>query len=114
MSAYLPITTHVLDLGSGKPAIGVAVAFERHVDHQWRPLTQNATDTDGRLKFRLEVPIETGIYRLRFATADYFTSRGGTCFYPQVCIEFRVEATASHYHVPLLLNQWGYSTYRGS
>jgi 5-hydroxyisourate hydrolase len=111
---HLPITTHVLDLGSGKPAIGVAISFEQQQESQWLPLARGITDTDGRQKFRLDLPIHTGTYRLTFATADYFTNRGKSCFYPQVSIEFSVDASASHYHVPLLLNQWGYSTYRGS
>ncbi|ANJ66110.1 hydroxyisourate hydrolase [Halothiobacillus diazotrophicus] len=113
MSTHLPITTHVLDLGSGKPAAGVAIALE-HEQDTWRALAQGITDPDGRLKFRLDLPVASGTYRLTFATADYFTTRGKTCFYPQVRIEFSVDAAADHYHVPLLLNQWGYSTYRGS
>lgn len=113
MSTHMPITTHVLDLGSGKPAGGIAITLEQQRG-AWHPLAQGVTDTDGRLKFRLDLPVAGGTYRLTFGTADYFAARGKDCFYPQVRIEFTVDATANHYHVPLLLNQWGYSTYRGS
>lgn len=111
------ITTHVLDTALGKPATGVAVALER-VGSSGAPILMGAgmTDADGRVRDLL-APGETldaGVYRLRFATAPYFERDGRESFYPVVVVEFTVSGPSAHYHVPLLLSPYGYSTYRGS
>jgi 5-hydroxyisourate hydrolase len=111
------ITTHVLDTALGKPAAGVSVALER-VGSGGLPILVGAgmTDADGRVR-ELLAPgetLEAGDYRLRFATAAYFEREGRDSFYPVVVVEFSVGAESSHYHVPLLLSPYGYSTYRGS
>jgi 5-hydroxyisourate hydrolase len=111
------ITTHILDTALGRPAVGVSVALERE-GASGMPLLIGAgmTDQDGRVR-ELLAPgekLEAGDYRLRFATAAYFERDGRESFYPVVVVEFRVAGPAAHYHVPLLLSPYGYSTYRGS
>lgn len=116
MSTKSPITTHVLDVSRGKPAQGIAVKLELFaVTGQWELLGEGETNDDGRV-LNLLPPNQllAGRYRLIFATAAYFTAHNVAAFYPQVAIEFSVTATTEHYHVPLLLSPFGYSTYRGS
>lgn len=111
------ITTHVLDTARGRPASGVPVALEiRTAEQGWRLLGRGATDADGRLRTLLPAgqPLEPGVYRLGFDTAAYFESLGVASFYPEVSVHFTIEDAAQHYHVPLLLSPFGYSTYRGS
>jgi 5-hydroxyisourate hydrolase len=112
-----PITTHVLDLSLGRPAQGVAVVLStRAADGRWHDLARGATDADGRLHHLLPAgtPVPAGTYRLRFDTAAYFRALGKRTFYPEVAVTFEVDDPPAHYHVPLLLSPFGYSTYRGS
>lgn len=102
------ITTHVLDTARGRPAAGLAVVLERAVDARWEPVGRGTTDADGRARDLLSSAPEGGRYRLTFDTGAY--SR----FYPEVTVTFVVEGGEDHYHVPLLLSPFGYSTYRGS
>jgi 5-hydroxyisourate hydrolase len=105
----LSISTHVLDVARGRPAAGVPVALERSAGNGWEPAGRGTTDADGRL--RELAPAAVGRYRLIFDTGAYL---GEDAFYPQVTVDFRVEQGEDHYHVPLLLSPYGYSTYRGS
>ncbi len=116
MSTRSPITTHVLDTSVGHPAAGVPVQLSRETGDGWELLAERTTDTDGRVGDLLTPgSLQAGTYRIRFATASYFASIGvEDFFYPYAEIVFRVHETAQHYHVPLLLNPFGYSTYRGS
>jgi 5-hydroxyisourate hydrolase len=98
------ITTHVLDTATGRPAAGMRLTLV--LDD--RVIFEGTTDTDGRARL-LDRP-EPGIYRLTFDTGTY-NPHG---FFPEATIAFRIEDTASHHHVPLLLSPFGYSTYRGS
>lgn len=112
-----PITTHVLDTSIGRPAGGVHVTLERRsAEGSFRELGRGVTDSDGRLKSLLSdaAPLEPGIYRMTFETGAYYAERGLEGFYPEVLIVFEVREGREHYHVPLLLTPWGYSTYRGS
>lgn len=105
-----PITTHILDTALGRPAAGVPLTLEYQDGASWRVLGQGTTDADGRNRALIEKSaLRTGTYRLRFDTAAYVEG-----FYPYVEIVFVVADTAQHYHVPLLLSPYGYSTYRGS
>lgn len=118
MSARSPITTHVLDTSRGRPAIGVPVSLSRstHDHSSWELLAESTTDADGRVTDLLAPgSLQPGTYRLRFDTATYFAQIGvDAFFYPWAEIVFHVEGPHPHYHVPLLLNPFGYSTYRGS
>ncbi len=110
-----PITTHILDLSLGKPAAGVAVTLSRLDGATWTELGSGLTDPDGRLRDLIpDATLTPGDYRLDFATAAYLTAVSHTVFYPTVVLHFRVDDPTAHYHVPLLLSPFGYSTYRGS
>lgn len=108
------ITTHILDTSLGKPAQGVSIILEQK-NSDYKKIAEGITNADGRINDLLpkEKILNAGIYRLVFDTASYFSKQSIKTFYPQVLIEFEI-ADASHYHVPLLLNPFGYSTYRGS
>ncbi|MFD1466616.1 hydroxyisourate hydrolase [Hymenobacter caeli] len=109
------ITTHILDTTKGRPAAGVTIALRRQAGDGWQEIARGVTNADGRLTDLLidKTPLELGIYQMKFFTREYFARDGTAHFYPFVEICFEV-ATAEHYHVPLLLNPFGYSTYRGS
>ena len=110
-----PITSHILDTSLGKPAVGVAVQIEIKNAAEWSTLGTGKTNDDGRVTDLLEgETLQTGSYRLTFATAEYFAAQNVEGFYPQVQIEFEIKDSEQHYHVPMLLNPCGYSTYRGS
>ena len=110
-----PITTHVLDTAIGRPAAGVHVTLEQLADGAATDLAEGYTDADGRVTDLLAPgSLKAGIYRITFFVEYYLKKSGRSGFYPQVPVVFRVEAIDEHYHVPLLLNPFGYSTYRGS
>jgi 5-hydroxyisourate hydrolase len=104
------ISTHVLDTSSGRPAAGVPVTLERQQGADWQLAGSGETDADGRLRTLLTTAPQAGTYRITFNTGRYFPDG----FFPSVTITFNVEQGQEHYHVPLLLSPYGYSTYRGS
>jgi len=111
----MTVSTHILDAVAGTPAAGVSVSLStRDPGDSWLLAEAGVTDADGRLRFATET--SGGTYRLTFATGPYFADRGVPAFYPEVVITFAVEAddAPGHYHVPLLLSPYAYSTYRGS
>jgi 5-hydroxyisourate hydrolase len=105
------LSTHVLDTSLGKPAAGITVVLET-VDGQ--AIGDGITDGDGRVGSIGPERLEAGDYRLRFASGGYFAARGVEGFYPEVVVVFTIADADQHYHVPVLLNPFGYSTYRGS
>ena len=102
----MSLSTHVLDAARGRPARGVAVRLERREGDGWTRVAEGRTDDDGRV--RDLPPPEEGTYRLVFDTARH------SDFYPEVTVTFNVTDPGEHYHVPLLLSPYAYSTYRGS
>jgi 5-hydroxyisourate hydrolase len=111
-----PITTHVLDISRGRPGSGIHVELDTYDGGSWRRIGQGVTDDDGRLRTLTPedfVPAARR-YRLTFDTAAYFRALNTPFFYPRVVVEFIVAEGESHYHVPLLLSPFGYSTYRGT
>jgi 5-hydroxyisourate hydrolase len=102
------VTTHVLDTSRGRPAAGIPVLLERALDSGWREVGRGTTDGDGRVSDLLAARPDDGRYRLTFDTGAY------SHFYPEVTVTFVVGGGEEHYHVPLLLSPFGYSTYRGS
>jgi 5-hydroxyisourate hydrolase len=106
------ITTHVLDTARGKPAPGIGVRLEKFDDDSWLLLAESATDADGRCR-NLSAEAPAGLYRLTFSTDDYFKQQGRSCMYPEISITFECRDEA-HYHMPLLLSDNSYTTYRGS
>ena len=109
------ISTHVLDTARGRPAAGVRVALEARAGDGWERVGGGVTDADGRVPdLATGGTPGAGAYRLTFATGEWLAAAGTAGFYPQVTVEFLVEDPQAHYHVPLLLSPYGYSTYRGS
>ncbi|HYW74714.1 MAG TPA: hydroxyisourate hydrolase [Pyrinomonadaceae bacterium] len=110
------ITTHVLDTARGRPAAGVPVTLEIEAAGGWKPIGKGTTNADGRISDLMPdaAATEAGIYRLIFDTAAYFANQNTASFYPSVTVVFKIDDSKQHYHVPLLLSPFGYSTYRGS
>ncbi|WP_067974932.1 hydroxyisourate hydrolase [Nocardiopsis trehalosi] len=111
------VTTHVLDAALGRPAAGVPAALEAAADAArtaWTPVARGTTDGDGRIPDFGPDRLAAGVYRVVFDTAAYFERTGTAGFYPEVAIVFHLADTDAHYHVPLLLSPYAYSTYRGS
>lgn len=110
------ISTHVLDTAQGRPATGVRVTLEAATTDGWHPLGATSTDDDGRAPDLLpdDQAVQPGVHRLTFDTGTWFAEQGVTSFYPKVTVTFEIADAGDHYHVPLLLSPYGYSTYRGS
>lgn len=110
------ISTHVLDLGLGQPVAGVVVRLEKQGSAQnWQLIGSAQTDRDGRCPQLLnDGKLTPGTYRLHFETGAYFAARKTETLYPFVEITFQVRDAESHFHIPLLLNANGYTTYRGT
>lgn len=110
------ITSHVLDTSIGKPAEGIAIALFALAGSSATQLASAQTDSDGRVSSLLgsDVVLDAGHYKLRFELDAYFTKHATNAFYPYAEIVFEVAGGGQHYHVPLLLNPFVYSTYRGS
>ncbi len=139
----MTLSTHVLDATTGRPAAGLQVRLERAGQDGWTPAGEGTTGPDGRLQLSadsgdsgdsegLAGPVgagepgdseglagpagagEPGVYRITFGSGAYFTARGSATFYPEVSVTFEMTERDEHYHVPLLLSPFAYSTYRGS
>ena len=111
------ITTHVLDTARGRPAAGVPVLLEEWIAEQgWKILGRGETDGEGRCRQLLhsETELNEGLHRLSFDTGAYERQQGSDAFFPEVVVVFQVRDAAQHYHVPLLLSPFGYTTYRGA
>jgi 5-hydroxyisourate hydrolase len=106
------LSTHVLDTALGRPAEGIKVTLERADDL----VGSGVTDSDGRVRdlHKKEAALSEGNYRLTFYVADYFAKARRESFYTEIVVDFHISAGEEHYHVPLLLSPFGYSTYRGS
>lgn len=109
------ITTHVLDTSLGRPGAGIRVQLHRKSGQDWKLIGESRTDANGRCAdLMAEEKAETGTYRLLFFSADYFRQRNTETFYSDIPVIFEVGDSGQHYHVPLLISPFGYSTYRGS
>lgn len=119
-----PITTHVLDTAKGTPAVGVRITLDRDFSGSdalivptvaWERVGETTTNQDGRGPgLTASLQLQSGLYRVVFYTQDYFDGQGVPTFYPYVEIIFRIVDPQQHYHIPLLISPYGYSTYRGS
>ncbi len=108
------ITTHILDTTKGKPATGVTIVLYAH-ESDWTEIAKGVTNKDGRIADLLppgEV-LPLGMYKMKFLTKDYFNDQNIETFYPVIEIVFSI-TSPEHYHIPLLLNPFGYTTYLGS
>jgi len=111
-----PITTHILDTSLGAPAPGVFVELSRVQDGQHVLVGSGTTDTDGRISDGLIRPEEflAGVYRICFQTSKHFEKQQQETFYPEVSVTFVIKEDQPHYHIPLLISPFGFTTYRGS
>lgn len=105
------ISTHILDTSAGKPAAGVYICLKKN----GKLVAEGTTNSDGRIGDLLPEGklLEIGDYEMVFYTGAYFSKQNKKTFYPKVIVHFSI-FDSSHYHIPLLLNPFGYSTYRGS
>ena len=106
------ISTHILDTSKGQPAAGVKVLLERKDSGSWVLLGTESTNADGRIQF--QIPSNPGDYRLTFGVSDYYQAQKIESFFLDTPVVFRISDTNRKYHVPLLLNPFGFSSYRGS
>jgi 5-hydroxyisourate hydrolase len=106
------ISTHILDTTKGMPASGVNIVLFKREGDSWIKLSDGQTNADGRLSF--DVPKVQGVYQLSFEVENYFKNIGSDHFFMNTPVIFKISNVDRKYHVPLLLNPYGYSTYRGS
>ena len=116
LAAGNPLSVHVLNLENGLPSPGVNVTLEQHVGKDWQALSQGVTNEQGRIGelFPAKQALEAGEYRVVFKTGEYFKKVGRDTFFPEIPVIFEVKNVDQHYHIPLLLSPYGFSTYRGS
>lgn len=113
-----PLSVHVLDLQTGQPSPGVRVELEQRSGAGWQPLGSAVTDAQGRI--RALVPEQrlsswsAGEYRVVFRTGEFYARQNQSTFFPEIPVVFKVDSASQHYHVPLLLSPYGFSTYRGN
>jgi 5-hydroxyisourate hydrolase len=109
------ITTHVLDTSRGRPAVGFQVGLQVKSGETWKMLGAGLTDANGRCAgLQGENQLQAGTYRLLFNAGGYYRELHIETFYSEISIVFEVSHPETHYHVPLLISPFGYSTYRGT
>ncbi|HEY0248122.1 MAG TPA: 2-oxo-4-hydroxy-4-carboxy-5-ureidoimidazoline decarboxylase [Gryllotalpicola sp.] len=113
-SARSHITTHVLDTARGRPASHMPVRLDAFSEEVWHELGRGITDDDGRIAQLGPDQVPAGRYRVVFDTAAYFATQDAISFFPEVSVMFDIWSTEEHFHIPLLLSPFGYSTYRGA
>ncbi len=111
-----PLSVHVLNQQNGLPAADVTVVLATQQKNQWVEINQAKTDQNGRITalYPTQQPLKPGIYKVTFKTGDWYKTQKQNSFFPEIPVIFEVDATLPHYHIPLLLSPYGYSTYRGS
>lgn len=111
-----PISVHVLNLKTGVPSEGVTVVLDKKEGDKWVKLNSAVTSKDGRISalYPAGQEINPGDYRVTFETGKYYADHNEDTFFPEIPVIIHVPKAGEHYHVPLLLSQYGYSTYRGS
>ncbi|MFJ5159788.1 hydroxyisourate hydrolase [Pantoea sp. NPDC088449] len=111
-----PISVHVLNLQTGVPTAGIKVELDRKKGNDWLKLAEGTTNAQGRISalYPTGQATQMGIYRVIFKTGDYYQKSGEPTFFPEIPVIFTLDKADQHYHIPLLLSQFGYSTYRGN
>ena len=111
-----PISVHVLNLQTGVPTAGVSVELDQNLNGKWITLATGITDASGRISalYPAGKQAEQGTYKVVFKTGDYYASVKQKTFFPEIPVVFTLDNTSQHYHIPLLLSPYGYSTYRGN
>lgn len=116
MAAGNPLSVHVLNLQDGLPSPDLTVTLEKQQSGTWQTLNQGVTNEQGRITdlYPQGKALEKGTYRVTFKTGDWFKKHDTASFFPEVPVIFNVDGSVPHYHIPLLLSPYGFSTYRGS
>ena len=111
-----PLSVHVLNLQTGIPTAGIEVELDRKQGDEWVKLAEGTTNAQGRIPglYPAGQAAQTGVYRVVFKTGDYYKKSGEPTFFPEIPVMFTLDKADQHYHIPLLLSQFGYSTYRGN
>lgn len=111
-----PLSVHVLNQETGLPSSNIAVTLEAQQGEKWVKLNEAKTDENGRIKalYPAETDLQKGVYRVTFKTGDWFKANNKRTFFPEVPVVFLIDGSLDHYHIPLLLSSYGYSTYRGN
>jgi 5-hydroxyisourate hydrolase len=111
-----PLSVHILDLQSGQPTANVAVTLEQRDGQAWRALASAITDAQGRVRalYPAGKTLRSGAYRIVFKTGEHYARLQQPTFFDEIPVEFKIDDTTQHYHIPLLLSPYGYSTYRGN
>lgn len=114
--AQNPLSVHVLNLQDGLPSSEVKVSLEEQKNGKWVQLSQATTNEQGRIPalYPEGKKLEEGMYKVTFKTGDWFKAHKQKSFFPEVPVIFEVDGSVEHYHIPLLLSPYGYSTYRGN
>lgn len=115
-AAANPLSVHVLNLQDGLPSPGVSVTLEKQDGQDWSRLSTAVTNEQGRVPalYPQDKVLEKGIYRVTFKTGDWFKKHQSATFFPEVPVIFEADGSVPHYHIPLLLSPYGFSTYRGN
>lgn len=115
-AAANPLSVHILDLQNGQPVAGVTVILEAESGKQWKKLNTGITNEQGRITalFPADQTMAVGNYRVIFKTGAHYAQLKQNTFFPQIPVEFHVDKVGEHYHIPLLLSPFGFSTYRGN
>ena len=115
-AAANPLSVHVLNLQDGLPSPNLAVTLERLDGERWTFLNSALTNAQGRIPalFPQDAQLAKGTYRVTFKTGTWFAERKRPTFFPEIPVIFTADGSVPHFHVPLLLSQYGYSTYRGN
>jgi 5-hydroxyisourate hydrolase len=111
-----PLSVHVLNLQTGVPTADITVELEQKQQDKWVKLASGVTDKNGRIPalYPQDKPVASGVYKVVFKTGDYYQKMKQNTFFPEIPVIFTMENKGEHYHIPLLLSQYGYSTYRGN
>lgn len=114
-----PVSVHILDLQTGQPTPGVQVEIQLHAESgEWQSVGKGRTDENGRIRAMVAPDAlgswKAGEYRVIFKTGEYYSTKKQATFFPEIPVVFRVEDQRAHYHIPLLLSPFGFSTYRGN
>lgn len=116
LAASNPLSVHVLNLQDGLPSPGVNVKLEKKIDNNWVQINEGVTNAQGRIPalYPSDSVMEAGSYRVTFQTEKWFNEHNTTTFFPEIPVIFKVDGSVPHYHIPLLLSPYGFSTYRGN
>lgn len=116
IAAANPLSVHVLNLQDGLPSAGVSVVLEKQEGNKWTQLSEGVTNEQGRIPalYPKDGAIEKGNYRVTFKTGQWFEQHKTSTFFPEIPVIFKADGSVPHYHIPLLVSPYGFSSYRGN